>query len=169
MNSPRRSVLVWNFRATPPWNSMVMTTPARGLPPSSTTLPLIIVDCADAADASARPRLHTSATRTLFMTMSLSSLALKNTLLREKAPDLVQPERHRRRGERIEEPLAIGHRPQPRIQYRQHASVISVTDQPAQPLQHREDGKRYLVLLKRVAPFGADGLDACRSDRIPGR
>ena len=52
-------------------------------------------------------------------------------------------------GQRRQEPRAVAHRPQPRIEHGEHAAILPVTDQAAEPLLQREDRQRDLVFAER--------------------
>ena len=54
--------------------------------------------------------------------------------------------------ERLQKPPAVAHRPQARVQHREHAAVVPMTDQAAQPLQQRQDRQRDLVVVNASPP-----------------
>src|SRR5687768_3366737 len=132
MNSPRLSVLVCSLRLTPPRNSTVICTPTRGslLPPM--TLPLIIVDCARAAGTEATSSAIASpvirVTNWVFIMVMPRSLILSGP---EKARHRGRVECDRGGWERVEEPPAIVHGPQPWIEHGQDTAVVAMTDEPA--------------------------------------
>jgi hypothetical protein len=72
--------------------------------------------------------------------------------------------RHRR-----QEPPPVPHRPQARIEDREHTAIVPVTDEAAQALQQRKDGQRHLVLAERIAALHVQRFHPCGGHRIAGR
>ena len=66
----------------------------------------------------------------------------------EELLDDVERVGERRRGKGAEEAPAVSHRPEPRIEHGQHAAIVAMPQQPAEPLLERENRQRDLVLAK---------------------
>ena len=79
-----------------------------------------------------------------------------------------RPMRHRCRRERGEEAPPVPHRLQPRVENRQNPAVLSMADQPSEPLLQRQDRERDLVFAERRSAFGIDRLDPRGGDGISG-
>ena len=67
----------------------------------------------------------------------------------EEAGHVEEPVGLRRRRQRCQEPPAVAHGAQPRIEDGEHAAIQTMTEQPAEPLLEREDRERHLVLAER--------------------
>src|SRR5262249_18797593 len=74
-----------------------------------------------------------------------------------------------RRGKRIKKSPAVPHRPEPRVEHRQHAPVGPVADEPSKALLQSQYGEGHLVLSEGVAAQGIDGLDPGCGDRFGRR
>ena len=60
--------------------------------------------------------------------------------------------RHGRRRQRRQEPPAVAHAPQPRVEDGEDAAVLAMADQPAEALLQREDRERHLILAEGGSP-----------------